>query len=52
MVNFDELNELYNCLDLYIVASRKECAITETPIIYRRQSDGFHFNIKCNNSKT
>ena len=41
MVNFDELNELYNCLDLYIVASRKEggpqaileCAITETPIL-------------------
>ncbi|MGA0412885.1 MAG: glycosyltransferase family 4 protein [Candidatus Puniceispirillales bacterium] len=41
MVNFDELNELYNCLDLYIVASRKEggpqaileCGITETPIL-------------------
>ena len=24
MVNFTELNELYNCLDLYIVASRFE----------------------------
>ena len=41
MVNFVELNELYNCLDLYIVASRKEggpqaileCGITETPIL-------------------
>ena len=37
----DELNELYNCLDLYIVSSRIEggpqaifeCAITKTPII-------------------
>ena len=41
MVDFKKLNELYNCLDLYIVASRKEggpqaileCAITKTPII-------------------
>lgn len=41
MVEFKELNELYNCLDLYIVASRKEggpqaileCGITETPIL-------------------
>lgn len=41
MPNFTVLNELYNCLDLYIVASRVEggpqalyeCAITKTPII-------------------
>ena len=41
MVDFNSLNELYNCLDLYIVASRieggpqaiLECAITKTPII-------------------
>ncbi len=41
MVDFKELNELYNCLDLYIVSSRyeggpqavMECAITRTPII-------------------
>lgn len=41
MVNYKQLNELYNCLDLYIVASRieggpqaiLECAITKTPII-------------------
>jgi glycosyltransferase involved in cell wall biosynthesis len=41
MVNFKKLNELYNILDLYIVASRfeggpasiLECAITKTPII-------------------
>ena len=41
MVNFTELNELYNCLDLYIVASRfeggpqsiLECANTKTPIV-------------------
>lgn len=41
MVNFIELNELYNCLDLYIVASRfeggpqsiLECANTKTPIV-------------------
>ncbi len=41
MLSFKEINELYNCLDLYIVASRYEggpqsvleCAITKTPII-------------------
>jgi glycosyltransferase involved in cell wall biosynthesis len=41
MVTFEELNELYNVLDLYIVSSRieggpqaiMECAITKTPII-------------------
>ena len=41
MVDFEQLNELYNCLDLYIVASRieggpqaiLECAISKTPII-------------------
>ena len=41
MVSYIELNELYNLLDLYIVASRVEggpralfeCAITNTPII-------------------
>lgn len=41
MINFEELNELYNCLDMYIVASRYEggpqaileCGITKTPII-------------------
>ena len=41
MVSFKELNELYNCLDLYIVSSRyeggpqaiMECAATMTPII-------------------
>ena len=41
MVNFESLNELYNCLDLYIVASRYEggpqavleCGVTKTPII-------------------
>tara|TARA_B100001057_G_scaffold489655_1_gene576322 strand:+ start:3129 stop:4052 length:924 start_codon:yes stop_codon:yes gene_type:complete len=41
MVNFNQLNELYNCLNLYVVASRveggpqaiMECAITKTPII-------------------
>ena len=41
MVNTDQLNELYNCLDLYIVASRVEggpqaiieCALSKTPII-------------------
>ena len=41
MVNIQELNELYNVLDLYIVSSRTEggprslfeCAITRTPII-------------------
>ena len=43
MCDFKTLNELYNCLDLYIVSSRKEggpqaipeCAITRTPIISR-----------------
>ena len=41
MVDFVKLNELYNCLDLYIVSSRYEggpqaileCAITNTPVI-------------------
>ena len=41
MANFKTINELYNCLDLYIVASRfeggpqsiLECGITKTPII-------------------
>tara|TARA_B110000003_G_C16574214_1_gene505518 strand:+ start:276 stop:1199 length:924 start_codon:yes stop_codon:yes gene_type:complete len=41
MANFNTLNELYNCLDLYIVSSRYEggpqaileCAVTNTPII-------------------
>ena len=41
MITFEELNDLYNLLDLYIVASRVEggpqaiveCAITKTPII-------------------
>jgi len=41
MVDFENLNELYNCLDLYIVSSRieggpqaiLECGITKTPII-------------------
>ena len=41
MVNMEELNELYNCLDLYVVASRIEggpqaiieCALSKTPII-------------------
>lgn len=41
MVDFQKLNKLYNCLDLYIVASRieggpqaiVECAITKTPLI-------------------
>ena len=41
MVDFKTINELYNCLDLYIVASRfeggpqsiLECGITNTPII-------------------
>ena len=41
MVDFLTINELYNCLDLYIVASRfeggpqsiLECGITKTPII-------------------
>ena len=41
MASFETLNELYNILDLYIVASRieggpqaiLECAVTKTPII-------------------
>ena len=41
MVDFNTLNELYNCLDLYIVSSRfeggprsiVECGFTKTPII-------------------
>tara|TARA_B100000902_G_scaffold394728_1_gene451651 strand:- start:3907 stop:4839 length:933 start_codon:yes stop_codon:yes gene_type:complete len=41
MANLELLNELYNCLDLYIVSSRVEggpqaiyeCALTKTPII-------------------
>ena len=41
MTTFAELNELYNCLDLYIVSSRYEggpqaiveCGVTKTPII-------------------
>tara|TARA_Y100000741_G_C18210047_1_gene541368 strand:+ start:16 stop:933 length:918 start_codon:yes stop_codon:yes gene_type:complete len=41
MISFEQLNELYNCLDLYIVASRVEggpqaileCGITRTPVI-------------------
>jgi len=40
-INFDKLNELYNTLDLYIVASRveggpraiNECSLTRTPIL-------------------
>jgi glycosyltransferase involved in cell wall biosynthesis len=39
--DFDALNDLYNCIDLYVVGSRieggpqsiPECAITRTPII-------------------
>ena len=41
MVDFEILNELYNCLDLYIVSSRieggpqaiLECGVTKTPVI-------------------
>ena len=41
MASFETLNELYNILDLYIVASRieggpqaiLECAVTKTPVI-------------------
>jgi len=41
MVDYEILNELYNCLDLYIVSSRYEggpqaiveCGVTKTPII-------------------
>ena len=40
-INFDKLNELYNTLDLYIVASRveggpraiNECSLTRTPVL-------------------
>tara|TARA_Y100001933_G_scaffold103236_1_gene104029 strand:- start:531 stop:1877 length:1347 start_codon:yes stop_codon:yes gene_type:complete len=41
LVSVKELNELYNCLDLYVISSRTEggpkalfeCAITKTPLI-------------------
>ena len=41
MANFETINQLYNCLDLYIVSSRYEggpqsileCGVTKTPII-------------------
>ena len=41
MSNFETINKLYNCLDLYVVSSRVEggpqsileCSITKTPII-------------------
>ena len=41
MVDYKKLNQLYNCLDLYVVSSRieggpaaiMECAITKTPIV-------------------
>ena len=41
MVNQEELNELYNCLDLYIISSRLEggpqaiveCGLTNTPLV-------------------
>ena len=41
MANLEQLNELYNCLDLYVVSSRVEggpqaiyeCALSKTPII-------------------
>ncbi len=41
MCEFEQINELYNCIDLYVVSSRREggpqavpeCAITQTPII-------------------
>ena len=44
MVDFDMINNLYNCLDLYIVSSRfeggpqsvVECGLTKTPIISTR----------------
>ncbi len=44
MADFDVINDLYNCLDLYIVSSRFEggpqsiieCGITKTPIISTR----------------
>ena len=42
--SFETVNELYNCLDMYIVSSRHEggpqaifeCALTKTPIISTR----------------
>ena len=41
MIDYEKLNKLYNCLDLYVVASRieggpqaiLECALTKTPLI-------------------
>ena len=41
MCNFDKLNKLYNCLDLYIVSSRveggpraiNECSLVQTPLL-------------------
>ena len=41
MINLEELNEIYACLDLYIVSSRCEggprsvfeCGLTKTPLI-------------------
>ena len=41
MCDFETLNELYNCLDLYIVSSRieggpraiNECALNKTPLL-------------------
>ena len=56
MTDFHTLNELYNLLDLYIVASRVEggprslfeCAISRTPII--STDVGFASNILSNNS--
>ena len=41
MIDFASLNELYNCLDLYIVSSRVEggpqalleCGLSKTPVI-------------------
>ena len=46
-VSFEELNELYNCLDLYIVSSRVEggpqsifeCGLSKTPIISTNVGD-------------
>ena len=46
-VSFEELNELYNCLDLYIVSSRVEggpqsifeCGLSKTPIISTENSN-------------
>jgi glycosyltransferase involved in cell wall biosynthesis len=44
MVPLEVINELYNCLDLYVVSSRYEggprsiieCALTRTPVISTR----------------